>query len=441
MENLGSGKIFILGFQHLFAMFGATILVPLILGTSVQVTLVGVGVGTLLFHLIQKKKGRTWAMGVPIFLGSSFAFMAGIQAVIGDGAFHISYAMGGIVATGAFYLIVALLVKKFGVQKVMSYMPTVVTAPTVILIGTTLATHAISLSVSNLPLAIITLAAIIITSIYGKGLPKIIPILIGIGIGTAIAFFSNFIFDWNVHSSAQAGRLTGLDTNAVGIPGFFLPSFHIIAILIMFPFVFATIAEHIADLVILSRQSGNNYMKEPGMHRTLVGDGVATMFQGLIGSPAATTYSENVGLVTLTKTFDARPLIIAGGMATVLGFSPFFASLIYWIPDAVIGGASFILYGMIAAVGIRNLVDDKINLGNMKNCIIVGVMLILGIGLRFATGLPSIPIGDASIPIGRLGIAMAVVVGIILNIVLKDSEASKEGILNVSKDSIDGTNS
>ncbi|MCL2411174.1 MAG: uracil permease [Treponema sp.] len=422
-KKLTKARIALMGLQHLFAMFGATILVPLITGLSVQVTLIGVGVGTIMFHLIQKKKGRTWAMGVPVFLGSSFAFMAGINVVTGGGN-PLSDATGGILIAGIFYLVVALLIKFLGVEKVMRFMPTVVTAPTVILIGVMLAPFAISMSAHNLPLALITLIAIIIAAIWGKGLFKITPILIGIVVGTIAAVFMHFVLGIDVHGTAQAARIDRADWRAIGMPVFMLPTFNLIPILIMFPFVFATIAEHIADMVILSRQSGNDYIKEPGLARTLAGDGVATIFQGFIGSPAATTYSENVGLVTLTRVFNAWPLILAGVFAALLGFSPLVASAIYWIPEAVIGGASFILYGMIAAVGIRNLVDDKINLGDMKNCIIVAVMLVIGLGLRFGPAI-TIPIGEANLPIDRLGVAIAVVIGIILNLVLKSSEPEK----------------
>jgi uracil permease len=425
-KQLTNGKMAIMGLQHVFAMFGATILVPLITGLSVQVTLVGVGIGTLIFHIIQKRKGNTWARGVPIFLGSSFAFMAGIRVVTGGG-YHLSDATGGILIAGVFYLVIALLVKIFGPHKVMSFMPTVVTAPTVILIGVMLAPFAIDMARHNFILSITTLVTIIVIAIYTKGMLKIIPVLIGIGVGALLSVILHFIFRLDVHSAEQAGRIEAASTALIGLPPIMLPTFNLVPILIMFPFVFATIAEHIADLVILSRQSGNDYINNPGMHRTLAGDGVAQIFQGLIGAPAATTYSENVGVVTLTRVFDARILIAAGAYAALLGFSPLFAKVIYWIPEAVIGGASFILYGMIAAVGLRNLIDDRVNLADMKNCIIVAVMLVTGLGLRF--GLPiAFSIGETEVPISRLGVAIAVVLGIILNAVLKGTVAETNSL-------------
>jgi len=436
-NKLSGGRVAILGLQHLFAMFGATILVPLLTGLSVQVTMIGVGVGTLLFHIIQKKKGNTWARGVPIFLGSSFAFMWGIRAVAGGGGLDpiwdyprvvmLAYATGGIFVAGLFYMVVALLVKVLSPERVMKFMPTVVTAPTVIMIGVMLAPFAIDMSRHNLFIATVTLVTIIMVANYMKGFAKIIPILIGIAVGTLLSLIMHFIFGVEVHGAGQAGRIAAASTSVVGLPPFMAPRFHWLPIIIMFPFVFATIAEHVADMVILSRVSGNDYIKNPGMHRTLAGDGAATIFQGLIGSPAATTYSENVGLVTLTKVFDARVLIAAGAYATVLGFSPLVASLIYWIPEAVIGGASFMLYGMIAAVGVRNLVDDRVHLADMKNCTIVAVMLVVGLGLRFLSPPIFVNIGGTNVPIDRLSVAIAVVVGIVLNLVLKSgAEAQPE---------------
>ena len=434
-RKLTKGGLAIMGLQHVFAMFGATILVPLLTGLSVQVTLIGVGVGTLLFHIIQKKKGNVWARGVPIFLGSSFAFMWGVRAVAGGGGLApiweyerivmLSYATGGVLIAGCFYLVVALLVKKFTPEKVMSFMPTVVTAPTVIMIGVMLAPFAIDMARHNLIIASVTLLTIIIVANYSKGFVKIVPILIGIAVGTLLSVIMHFGLGMEVHSGAQAGRIAAASTAVVGLPPFMMPQFHWLPILIMFPFVFATIAEHVADLVILSRVSGNDYINNPGMHRTLVGDGVAQIFQGFIGAPAATTYSENVGLVTLTKTFDARVLIAAGAYATVLGFSPLFATIIYWIPEAVIGGASFMLYGMIAAVGVRNLVDDRVHLADMKNCTIVAVMLVVGLGLRFGPTI-FLNIGGTNVPVDRLSVAIAVIIGIVLNIVLKSSESNQK---------------
>jgi len=412
-----------MGLQHLFAMFGATILVPILTGLSVQVTLLAVGLGTIIFHIISGPKKAP-----PVFLGSSFAFMVGIRLITDpdagpfagrnmEQAEMLAYATGGIMVAGFLYLVLALIIKIVGVKTFMKYLPTVVTAPTVILIGVMLAPFAINQSAGNIFLAVVTIAIIIGFSIWGKGMSKIVPILLGIAGAYVIALIMHFVFGMTNPGGSAILDFGRAGTDIVGLPPFMLPRFDLISILIMLPFALATIAEHIGDMVILSRISGKDYINDPGLVRTLCGDGVATIIGGGIGGPATTTYSENVGVVTITKVFDPRVLQLAGIYAVLLGFSPLFASLIYSIPDAIIGGASFILYGMIASVGIRNLVDEKVNLADMKNCIIVSVMLVVGLGLRFGNPI-TIAIGATNLPLDRLGVAIAVIVGIILNIIL-----------------------
>ncbi|MCL2202056.1 MAG: uracil-xanthine permease [Oscillospiraceae bacterium] len=421
--QLSNGRRAIMGLQHLFAMFGATILVPILTGLSVQVTLLAVGLGTLIFHLISGPKKAP-----PVFLGSSFAFMVGIRLITdpyagpfaGRGMAQpemLAYATGGIMVAGVLYLVLALVIKLVGVKAFMKYLPTIVTAPTVILIGVMLAPFAINQSAGNMFLAIITIAIIIAFSVWGKGMSKIIPILLGIAGAYVVALIMHFAFGMTNPDGSAILNFGRAGTDIVGLPPFMWPRFDLISILIMLPFALATIAEHIGDMVILSRISGRDYINDPGLVRTLCGDGVATIVGGGIGGPATTTYSENVGVVTITKVFDPRVLQLAGIYAVLLGFSPLFASLIYSIPDAIIGGASFILYGMIASVGIRNLVDEKINLADMKNCIIISVMLVIGLGLRFGNPI-TVAIGTTNLPLDRLGVAIAVVVGIILNIIL-----------------------
>ena len=427
-EKLPNTKRAIMGLQHLFAMFGATILVPLLTGLSVQVTLIAVGVGTLIFHFLAKGK-------VPVFLGSSFAFMVGIRLITDPelGPFageamtqadKLAYATGAIMVAGLLYLVLALVVKFAGVDKFMKFLPTVVTAPTVILIGVMLAPFAINMASSNWTLALITLLIIVIISCWAKGMIKIIPILLGIAGAYLVALVGHFAFgfEW-LNFAATTAAVSEPTYGIVGMPPFMAPRFALIPVLIMLPFALATIAEHIADMVILKRLSGKDFMKDPGLERTLMGDGLATIFGGFIGGPATTTYSENVGVVALTKIFDAGVLIFAAIYAVILGFSPLFASVIYSIPDAIIGGASFILYGMIAAVGIRNLIEEKVDLSDMKNTIIVAVMLVVGLGLRFGNPI-TFTIGETSVPIDRLGVAIAVILGIVLNLVLPS--ANKE---------------
>ncbi|MCL2287271.1 MAG: uracil-xanthine permease [Firmicutes bacterium] len=462
-QRISYPKMAVFGLQHMFAMFGATILVPLLSGLSVQVTLVGVGVGTLIFHFFAK--GR-----VPAFLGSSFAFLVGIRLItdptagifpavvemVGDTryvriqeAMHgmsagslvsptvfrdatLAYATGGILVSGLMYLIFALVVKLVGVKKFMKFVPPIVTAPTVILIGIMLAPHAINQSGENILLAVATLAFILIASSWGKGMIKIIPILLGIAGAYVLALILNAAGMTNANGSAiidfsaaltrvSGGGAEGIVNNLVGLPPFMLPRFNLVAILIMIPFALATIAEHIGDMVALSSITGEDFVEDPGLSRTLIGDGVASCFSGFIGGPASTTYGENVGVVALTRIFNPRVVQIAAIFATLLAFSPIIAAVIYSIPNAIIGGASFMLYGMIAAVGIRNLVESRIDMARTKNLTVVAVMLVTGLGLRFGNPI-TFTIGSTNVPVDRLGIAIAVVLGVLLNVILPDKE-------------------
>jgi len=463
-KKLSLPKMTLFGLQHMFAMFGATILVPLISGLSVQVTLIGAGVGTLIFHFFAKGK-------VPAFLGSSFAFLVGIRLITDPtaGIFNVSvleeggiylmqalgghsagtlitgtqfrditlaYATGGILVSGLLYVLFAGIVKFVGVKTFMKWVPPIVTAPTVILIGIMLAPFAISQSAENMILAVATLAIVIVASSWGKGMIKIIPILLGIGGAYLLAVgLHNFTSLTNADGSAIinfAAAQEEVGTGIVGMPPFMLPRFGLVPILIMVPFALATIAEHIGDMVALSSITGKNYVEEPGLSRTLMGDGVASCFSGLIGAPASTTYGENVGVVALTRIFNPRVVQIGAIFAIVLAFSPIFAAIIYSIPNAIIGGASFMLYGMIAAVGIRNLVEAKVDMTKTKNLIVIAVMMVTGLGLRFGPAI-TFNIGTVnspvSIPIDRLGIAIAVLLGVVLNAILPDkAPTSTEGV-------------
>ena len=428
-KSISVPKMGILGLQHMFAMFGATILVPLLSGLSVQVTLIAVGVGTLIFHLCAK--GR-----VPAFLGSSFAFLVGIRLITDadTGIFagqvmsqseKLAYATGGILVSGLVYLLFAGLVKLVGVKKFMKYMPPVVTAPTVILIGIMLAPFAISQSSENMLLAVITLAIVIVAASWGKGMVKIIPILLGIGGAYVIALIMNAVGMTNADGSAILDFAAAAEARIVGMPPFMAPRFNLIAILVMVPFALATIAEHVGDMVALSSITGEDFIEDPGLTRTLIGDGVASCFSGLIGGPASTTYGENVGVVALTKVFNPRVVQVAAIYAAVLGFSPLFATVIYSVPNAIIGGASFMLYGMIAAVGVRNLVESRVDMSKTKNLTVVAIMLVTGLGLRFGPAI-TFSIGGTNVPVDRLGIAIAVILGVILNAILPEGDDNKE---------------
>ena len=423
VSDVGYHRTAVLGLQHLFAMFGATILVPLLSGLSVQVTLVSTGIGTLIFHLMAK--GR-----VPAFLGSSFAFLVGIQLItdpetglFADTAMSqaekLSYATGGIFAAGSVYLLFVLLIKAVGVKTFMKYLPPVVTAPTVILIGIMLAPFAISQSSNNLFLAALTLSIVVAASSWGKGMAKIIPILLGIGGAYIVALGMHFVGMTNPNGSAILDFGGAAGAGIVGMPPFMAPRFNIVAVLVMLPFALATIAEHVGDMVALSTITGEDFLEDPGLVRTLLGDGLATCFAGLIGGPSNTTYGENVGVVALTKVFNPRVVQLAAVYAAVLGFSPLFAAIIYSVPAAIIGGASFMLYGMIAAVGVRNLVESRIDVGTTKNLTIIAIMLVTGLGLRFGPRIV-FSIGATQVPIDRLGIAIAVLLGVLLNIILPE---------------------
>jgi uracil permease len=427
----------IMGLQHMFAMFGATILVPLLTGLSVQVTLIAVGVGTLIFHFFAK--GR-----VPAFLGSSFAFMVGINLITDpenglfayraygvDPAVHVQnilpYATGGILVAGLVYVVLAAVVKLVGVKKFMTFLPPVVTAPTVILIGIMLAPFAINQSRSNMLLAIITLGIVIIASTWGRGMIKVVPILLGLFGAYLIALIFHSVGMTNADGGAIFDFTATQGAGILGLPPFMTPRFSLFAILVMIPFSLATIAEHVADMVALSTITGEDFVENPGLARTLIGDGLATTFSGFIGGPASTTYGENVGVVALTRVFNPRVVQLAAIFATILGFSPLFEQIIRTIPESIIGGASFMLYGMIAAVGVRNLVESKTDMGKTKNLTIVAVMLVVGLGLRFGQPI-TFALGDVNVPVDRLGIAIAVILGVLLNIILPDEDKKKKGI-------------
>ena len=417
------GRLGLMGLQHLFAMFGATILVPLLTGLNVSVTLISVGIGTLIFHFLTK--GR-----IPAFLGSSFAFLVGIQLITDPvtGLYadtllthqeKLAYATGAIFVSGSVYLLFALIIKLVGIKNFLKVVPPVVTSPTVILIGIILAPVAVSQSLTNPLLAVLTLLIIVITSTFGKGIFKIIPILLGIVAAYLIAIVLHQLGFTNLDGSAILDFASTSGVGFVGLPEFMFPKFDLVAIIVMLPFAFATVAEHIGDMTAISSVTGQNFLETPGLSRTLLGDGIASMFSALFGGPANTTYGENVGVLALTKVFDPRVIQLAAIYAILLGFSPFVAAIIHTIPVAIIGGASFMLYGMIAAVGIRNLVDNQVDISHTKNLIIIALMLVTGLGLNFGPSI-TFTVGTANIPIDSMGIGLSVLVGIVLNLVLPE---------------------
>lgn len=421
-RTLGVPKMLLLGLQHMFAMFGATILVPILVnsyfegeGLSVQVTLICAGLGTLFFHLCTKLK-------VPAFLGSSFAFLGGFSTIaqLDTGIFadmtmgeKLPYACGGIVVAGALYLILALVIKVVGVKKVMRFLPPVVTGPIIICIGLSLAPSAVNNASTNWILALIALAVIIIFNIWGKGMFRIIPILLGVVISYAAALIMQAAGLTNPDGSAILNFTEVASASWVGLPPFQLCKFNLTAILVMAPIALATMMEHIGDMSAISATVGENFIEDPGLHRTLIGDGLATAFAGMVGGPANTTYGENTGVLELSRVHDPRVIRIAAVFTVILSFIPKMAEIIGSMPSAIIGGVSFMLYGMISAIGVRNVVENHVDFTKSRNLIIAAVILVSGLG--FSKGL-TFTIAGTSITL--TGLAIAALAGIILNAIL-----------------------
>lgn len=432
-RKLGIPKMLILGIQHMFAMFGATILVPILVagyfqtacnepltrGLTVSVTLFCAGVGTLIFHVCSKFK-------VPAFLGSSFAFLGGFYTVanLNSGMYadmgvneKAAYACGGVVVAGVLYLVAALIFKLVGVNRVMRFLPPVVTGPIIICIGLSLASSAISNASTNWLLAIVALAVIIVFNIWGKGMFKIIPILMGVVISYVFALILSAFGVTNPDGSAILNFSAISSSSWIGIPQFQLCKFDITSILVMAPIAIATMMEHVGDMSAISATVEQNFIADPGLHRTLMGDGLATAFAGLLGGPANTTYGENTGVLELSKVYDPRVIRIAAGLAIILSFIPKFSAVISTMPAAIIGGVSFMLYGMISAIGVRNVVENKVDLTKSRNLIIAGVIFVCGLG--FSNGL-TFTIAGTHITLTAL--AIAAIAGIVLNAVLPGND-------------------
>ena len=456
-KSLGAGRVIVLGFQHMFAMFGSTVLVPILTGLSVSATLLFAGLGTILFHLLSKRK-------VPAFLGSSFAFLAGYFAIAPNGEKELlPYACFGVALAGLVYLILAGLIKAFGVNRVMKFFPPIVTGPIIIAIGLCLSATAINSCSTNWIVAVVAILIIVICNIWGKGMIKIIPILLGVvgacvlciiltlatgqvsGDYYTIAGNSNFqLFSVasieNIKNAAWIGLPFKYEDTVFNIftGGNLNTSLLITAIITIVPISLATIVEHIGDISAISSTVGENFIKDPGLHRTLMGDGLATTLASLFGAPANTTYGENTGVLTLSKVFDPKVVRLAAVFAMCFSISPKLAACIAAIPTPVVGGISLVLYGMISAVGVRNIVENQIDFGKSRNVIIAALILVLSIGVTYsAAGAIVIPCG--SVVISLSGLAIGSLVGIILNAVLpgkdyvfedkQSAASSKEGII------------
>ena len=422
--TLGKPRMFVLGIQHMFAMFGATILVPVLTGLSVSDTLLFAGLGTLLFHILAKGK-------VPAFLGSSFAFIAGYAAIAPNGeAELLPYACLGVACAGLLYLVLSALFRAFGPARVMRFFPPVVTGPIVICIGLILASSAIANCSTNWIVAIIAIATIVVCNIWGRGMVKIIPILIGVVVSYAAAAAIGEVDFSGVAEAAWVGLPFSWDNTVFSLfgPGFDA-GLAITAIITIMPLAFATMIEHIGDISAISSTCERNFIANPGLHRTLLGDGLATILASLFGAPANTTYGENTGVLALTRVFDARVVRIAACCAIVLSFSPKFAAVIGAMPSCVIGGVSLVLYGMISAVGVRNLVENHVDFQKSRNVLVAAIVLVLSIGIAYSAA-GAITFEVSGIVISLSGLAIGSLAGIILNAILpgKDYEFDESDI-------------
>ena len=412
-RQLGTPRMLVLGLQHMFAMFGATVLVPILvqgygLPLSIQTTLLFAGLGTLLFHVCTKFK-------VPAFLGSSFAYLGGFSTVATMPAYEgmdpelkLAYALGGIVIAGLLYLVLALLFKVLGAKKVMRYFPPIVTGPMIIMIGLNLSGSAINNASTCWWLALVAMAIIVVANIWGKGMVKIIPILLGV-VGSYIVAVIAGQVDFSGVSEASF----------LGFQQFVIAKFDVSAILVMAPIAIAAMMEHIGDISAISSTTGKNFIEDPGLHRTLVGDGLATAFAGFFGGPANTTYGENTGVLALSKVYDPRVVRLAAIYAIILSFSPKFDALVNSIPAAIVGGVSFILYGMISAVGVRNIVENQVDLTKSRNLILAAVMFVSGLGFSSVGGI-TFTVGGAAVTLS--GLAIAALCGVILNAILPGND-------------------
>lgn len=410
-RQLGNTKMLILGLQHMFAMFGATVLVPALTGLSVSTTLLFAGLGTLLFHFLAKGK-------VPAFLGSSFAFLAGYWAIAPNGeAELLPYACFGVACAGLLYLILAALIRAFGTGKVMQYFPPIVTGPIIIAIGLNLSQSAIDNCEAAWGIALVAIAIVVICNIWGKGMIKIVPIILGVVGSYLVAALTGNVDFTPVKEAAWLGLPVVWNRTVFSV--FESPdvSLLITSVITIMPIALATMVEHIGDISAISSTVGKNYIKEPGLHRTLTGDGLATIIASLFGAPANTTYGENTGVLSLTRVYDPRVIRIAAGFAILFSFSPKVASVISVMPTATLGGVSLVLYGMISAVGVRNVVENEVDFSKSRNVIIAALILVLSIGINYSNnGAVIFHIG--SIVISLSGLAVGALTGILLNAIL-----------------------
>ncbi len=413
------GRAAVLGIQHVFAMFGSTVLVPALTGLDPAVTLLCMGIGTLIFHLITRGI-------VPAFMGSSFSFISSICAVAAycnnnsiEG--FASYVGWGIIASGVLYLLLAGLVKLFGAKRITSFFPPIVTGCMIIIIGMMLAPTAmnnITTVVAGIPLwknwlvAVVTILTIILVMFFTRGFIKLVPILIGIVVGYLLSLALGMV------DTAKVAQASWFSLPKVSLPAFKNWDAVSFAITMIAPISIVTFVEHVGDITANGAVTGHNYIEEPGLHRTLLGCGLASIFSGAMGGPAATTYSENTGVLAATQNYNPATLRIAAVFAIVLSLFGKVSGILNSIPAAVMGGVSVILFGMIASVGLRMLVENHVDFTKSYNLVIAAVMLVIGLGLS-----SGIAIGNVTVS----GTAIAAVLGVILAKVLpqEDRENTK----------------
>lgn len=439
-KSMGAPKVALLGLQHMFAMFGSTILVPILTGLDVSTTLFFAGIGTLLFHFLTKRK-------VPAFLGSSFAFLGGYAAVkaMTDSAGQplaperaLPYACFGVACAGLIYLLLALLIKFFGTKKVMSFFPPVVTGPIIIAIGLTLSATAISSCSADWLIALVAIILIVVCNIWGKGMVKIVPIIIGV-VGSYLLAAAMGRLEADKVAAIASASWIGLpihwDSTVFSIFSDLDAPLLINSVIVIMPIALATVVEHIGDISAISSTVGQNFIKDPGLPRTLLGDGLATILASLFGAPANTTYGENTGVLSLTRVFDPMVIRLAACFAILFSFCPKFAAIIGCMPTATVGGVSLVLYGMISAVGVRNVVEAKCDFTKSRNVIIAALILVLSIGIKYydPSGAISFEVGRATITLS--GLAIGALIGILLNAILpgkdyefEDDKPSKTGV-------------
>ena len=425
-RQLGVPKMLVLGLQHMFAMFGATILVPALTGLSVSATLLFAGLGTLLFHFLAKGK-------VPAFLGSSFAYLAGYAAIAPQGeAALLPYACVGVACSGLLYLVLAALVKSFGTERVMRFFPPVVTGPIIICIGMTLANSAINNCTGNWGIALLAIITVVVFNIWGKGMFRIIPILMGVLVSYVAAAVLGQVDFSGVASAAWIGLPVKFENTVFSLIGNCDVNLLTTAIIAIMPIAFATMIEHIGDICAISSTVGENFIEDPGLHRTLMGDGLATAIASLFGAPANTTYGENTGVLALTRVYDPRVIRLAAVFAIIASFCPKFSALVAAMPAGTIGGVSLILYGMISAIGVRNLVENQVDLSKSRNVIVVSLIVSLALGITFSNA-GAIVFTIGSFTLRFSGLAVAAIVGIVINAILPNNDYSFSSQYNNGK--------